>query len=187
MAELTCPACNGTLTPGTILCPNCGHFMIGDVPLPAIATPPAAASARAASDGHHQPEGGTGAGGVPCTTCGRQVNGTACDHCGTPVDDGAVLELPGGERLALAEGVEVILGRESREQAIAAALGSLDTVSRRHARVTLRGTEVEVADVESTNGTWLDGRRVGTHPVRRQLPVRIGLGQSVSVEIRGTR
>lgn len=187
MAELTCPACDGALTPGTMLCPSCGHFMAGDVPPPAIVTPPAAASARPAPDGHHQPERGTGAGNVPCTTCGRLVIGTACDHCGTPVDGGAVLELPGGERLALAEGVEVVLGRESREQAVAAALGPLDTVSRRHARVTLRGTEVEVADVESTNGTWLDGRRVGTHPVRRQLPVRIGLGQSVSVEIRGTQ
>ena len=51
----------------------------------------------------------------------------------------------------------LILGRGSRCDVVL----DHDTVSRRHAMIARAGDGWELSDLGSSNGTWLDGRRVG--------------------------
>jgi two-component system response regulator AtoC len=48
------------------------------------------------------------------------------------------------------------------------------SLSRQHARFTAKGGAVEVEDLESTNGTWVNGERVTRSPVALGDVVRIG-------------
>jgi pSer/pThr/pTyr-binding forkhead associated (FHA) protein len=47
-------------------------------------------------------------------------------------------------------------------------------ISRRHAEFRLDGRQVKVADLGSTNGTLVDGRRVSEAPLRDGSVVRVG-------------
>ncbi len=132
----------------------------------------------------------------PCVVCGEQNPGAgpSCAVCGSPLNrtssaesptgNGCSVILPGGTSFELTEGQPVILGRESPVAVIAGALAALDTVSRRHALVTLVGHQVELSDMGSANGTFVDSRQLGSVSVKRSLPVKVGLGRSVEVEIR---
>lgn len=51
---------------------------------------------------------------------------------------------------------ETILGRD---------LINTPDVSRRHARVVVEGDQVTIEDLGSKNGTWIDGRRITSHPL----------------------
>lgn len=51
------------------------------------------------------------------------------------------------------------------------------TVSRRHARLSARGTHWMIEDLESTHGTWVNGRRISAAVLRDGD--RIGLGSAV--------
>lgn len=73
-----------------------------------------------------------------------------------------------GQRVAL-EG-EVVIGRDAGCAVRLAA----DDVSRRHARVTPDGDGHVLADLGSTNGTWVNGREVETHRLRAGDVVRLG-------------
>jgi len=68
-----------------------------------------------------------------------------------------VLVSPEGDRrFALQDNVPLIAGRE-----LACALPILDPrVSRRHAEVRSRPTDVELTDLGSRNGTWINGERI---------------------------
>jgi pSer/pThr/pTyr-binding forkhead associated (FHA) protein len=55
-------------------------------------------------------------------------------------------------------------------------------VSRRHASLLIAGGAVQVTDLGSTNGTYLNGRRAEPVAVADlDGPVRIGLGQEVMI------
>ena len=56
---------------------------------------------------------------------------------------------------------------------------SLERVSRQHARIERRGDEFWLRDLDSTNGTWLAGRRIEQQPLRDGDTVRIGDAQLV--------
>jgi diguanylate cyclase (GGDEF)-like protein len=77
-----------------------------------------------------------------------------------------------GLRVPLAE--EVVLGRDP---ACAVALFS-DDVSRRHARISGDAAGHLLVDLDSTNGTWVNGREVRVH--RLQAGDRIRLGAFVA-------
>lgn len=51
-------------------------------------------------------------------------------------------------------------------------------VSRRHASISWRGLEVQVRDLGSSGGTWLDGRVVGADPVGMRLGAQLTIGAS---------
>ncbi len=69
---------------------------------------------------------------------------------GVPVD--GVYALEGAVRVGRGEGSDVVLADPS--------------VSREHAIVDVRGREAFVRDLGSTNGTFVNGRRVEKHPLR---------------------
>ena len=62
-----------------------------------------------------------------------------------------------GRRLRLDAGAALVIGRDSH---CGLTLASPD-VSRRHCRVELKGGEVVATDLNSTNGTYVDGKRIG--------------------------
>ncbi len=67
---------------------------------------------------------------------------------------------------------ELIIGRDQ-----AAVTLDDDQVSRRHARLEAAGGEATIEDLDSTNGTWLNGSRLEAGSVRVLLPgdeIRVG-------------
>ncbi len=67
-------------------------------------------------------------------------------------------------------GDEVTIGREAGS---AIAIGGRN-VSRQHARITRRGRGFLLSDLNSTNGTWVQGQRISTHMLRLGDTFRIG-------------
>ena len=80
--------------------------------------------------------------------------------------------------LSLPEGASII-GSASARSASSEPEGELTlshpSVSRRHARVVVRGDEVTLEDLGSSNGTWVEGRRVrSSSPVQAGSKLRFG-------------
>jgi hypothetical protein len=109
-----------------------------------------------------------------------------------PMPEPDQLEQPGPQRLQVAlrllgqllelppEGLE--LGRDAPRCASLPGLSDLHQVSRRHARVDWRGNVPFISDLQSRNGTYVNGERV-TEP-RPLLPgqtLRLGLDVEVQV------
>lgn len=91
----------------------------------------------------------------------------------TPVGP-AVLRLPDGAAIVIPpHGFPVALGRDPVFPD-ASAFDMFDNVSRRHATVWFDGTTISVKDNGSSNGTWVDGRRL--EPGTR---TEIGAGQQL--------
>ena len=61
----------------------------------------------------------------------------------------------GGE-FPLHKGREIVIGRSSELEMVLIE----DMVSRRHAAITVNGDELTIADVGSTNGTFVNGEKV---------------------------
>ena len=65
---------------------------------------------------------------------------------------------------------QIVIGRDP-----AAGLPILDeSVSRRHARITIEGREARLVDLASTNGTWVNGRRVSSQTLASGDRFRVG-------------
>lgn len=112
-----------------------------------------------------------------------------CDGCGASVPElsGAHVELvlPGGSVVELVEQSEIVLGRSSEHGVVANSLEELPGVSRRHARLRHRGDTLELTDLGSTNGTFVDD--VAAVPGRAwpaNRTVRIRLGASGLIQVR---
>src|ERR1700730_18358340 len=87
-----------------------------------------------------------------------------------------------GSRAGQSVGVtdELVIGRENADLTVDDA-----EVSRRHVAVRLKGGELEVEDLGSANGTFVDGSRI-------EDPVRVGGGAKIRIgktefEVRGVR
>jgi hypothetical protein len=65
------------------------------------------------------------------------------------------LQLPNGRALPAASGD--VLGRSG---GAALFFEAFQTVSRRHAKVDFRGGAWQIEDLQSTNGTWINGKRL---------------------------
>lgn len=130
-----------------------------------------------------------------CGTCGRLAPGAqqTCAFCGSPLTAAsssagagpAVLELPAGRRVRVDPDTTIVLGREAPNTEVCAALSSCDAVSRRHASLLIAGGVVQVTDLDSVNGTYVNGRRAEPTAVADlDRPVQIGLGQEVTIVLR---
>lgn len=109
----------------------------------------------------------------------RTVHGFGYAFCGTAFDEGTGAEagnfapfrlVHGNRKIPLSAG-ENILGRDPD----ASVHVDHASVSRRHARISVRGSEVVLEDLASHNGTFLGGRRIGS-PVELHDGDIIGLG-----------
>jgi DNA-binding winged helix-turn-helix (wHTH) protein len=109
----------------------------------------------------------------------RTVHGFGYAFCGTAFDEGTVAEagdfvpfrlVRGNRKIPLSAG-ENILGRDPD----ASVHVDHASVSRRHARISVRGSKVVLEDLASRNGTFLAGRRIDS-PVELHDGDIIGLG-----------
>ncbi len=89
---------------------------------------------------------------------------------GVPLLDRYLLDRD-GEEIALEPG-ENILGRD----ATASVLIDDGTVSRRHARITIAGGKAAIEDLGSKNGTFVNGKRLGTGPLSLAAGDQIQMG-----------
>ncbi len=78
-----------------------------------------------------------------------------------------------GQLLLLSEG-EHVAGREAECSLVIDAA----TVSRRHARITIQAGIASIEDLDSTNGTHVDGTRISS-PTRFSAGAKIALGSAV--------
>lgn len=82
-----------------------------------------------------------------------------CERAVEPQDDGAVLQIVvGGAEAELPEGETVVIGRDSSP--LGEALRSLDHISRRHLRIEHGEDGVWITDMGSSNGSYVEGRRL---------------------------
>jgi DNA-binding winged helix-turn-helix (wHTH) protein len=109
----------------------------------------------------------------------RTVHGFGYAFCGTAFDEGTGAEardiapfrlVRGNRKIPLSAG-ENILGRDPD----ASVHVDHASVSRRHARISVRGSNVVLEDLASRNGTFLAGRRIDS-PVELHDGDIIGLG-----------
>ena len=186
---VTCPSCArryrldptrlGGKASVTVRCPGCGVTSTVAVAQPDETGPPAAApAAGAASTTATIPSG-------EAPRAGDQTSRLAADAAllaepaevsvGEPV-------LPEGVRITLAvlegndsgkmfriEHPSVVIGRGEGDIRLDDA-----EVSRRHARLTVHGTRVVLHDLGSTNGTFLDERKISEAAIENRSEFRIG-------------
>jgi transcriptional regulator of acetoin/glycerol metabolism len=81
------------------------------------------------------------------------------------------------------DGLPVVLGRFPADDVFVV---EDDRISRRHTRITAKGSGVRVTDLESRNGTFVDGVRV-TDEVYARLPRILRLGQSLVLFVADVR
>lgn len=98
-----------------------------------------------------------------CPACAAPVHAGApfCGNCGTelapaPAQGGPVAELLGPDGLHHAVSGVVTIGRDEQNSFPIAD----PAISRAHCRLETRGDTVLLSDLNSTNGTWVNGRRV---------------------------
>jgi DNA-binding winged helix-turn-helix (wHTH) protein len=114
----------------------------------------------------------------------RTVHGFGYAFCGElsheagPIAEPLWWLLVAGRRYALAPG-ENLVGREPT----ATVLIDHSSVSRRHARLSVKGTDVVVEDLGSRNGTFVNGQRVDA-PLKLRDGDVIGLGP-VTIVVEG--
>lgn len=179
---MTTHECGAVVPEGAFLCPGCAMPVVdaGIVPAAVLAAGPAAARPEPA------PRPSTSA---TCPQCNVPVpdRATTCSFCGdpvgsTPVSAQLTLRMPDGSRIVLAAGTPVVLGRESPDPTVRASLAA-STVSRQHASVELHAEALVVTDLDSLNGTFVDGRQVSGSARLPLGPTTIGLGRSVQIHV----
>jgi len=176
-AALMCPSCGAAVAPPTTSAPTPAPWLVTAQPSPQ-------SEVRSEVDPETPPP-------AVCSAdwCRRPVpaDATACDYCGTPVAGRAPaptpeLALPDGTRLPLAG--RLLLGREADDPRVRASLAPFEGVSRRHAEVSWDGGALDIVDLETLNGTYVDGVRVHGHHrvlVARQVELRLGLSARVLI------
>ncbi len=97
---------------------------------------------------------------------------------------GVVLELPWGQVVHLGPHSSLLLGR-SPECPFSSEMP--DNVSRRHATIEVSSVGATVTDHGSSNGTWVDGRRLDVDvptPIGQTAHVRLGADPAVEIAAR---
>lgn len=192
MDTVTC-VCGASFPAGTAVCDRDGNFLNGGgisalsitstMPIVTAPTPTPTPPVPVTVAAPPAPEPPVASAPL-CTTCFEPLLSQPCPTCFPATAGGRAVVMPDGARFELRQGVALVLGREVEDDAVSRALEPFVIVSRRHVRLTLDGESVRVEDLGSTNGTFLDDRRLGSVPVTRPLPLTIRLGSSVRLEVR---
>jgi hypothetical protein len=141
--KVVCPSCGADNLPGTLFCVQCGTYLPSGGPLRTEPLPEHEDEGPARMRG----DGGDGEGAVVTINIEVDVLNT-------------------GRKLMLSADREILVGRLDAAHGIFPELdltadsGLEQGVSRRHARIYTRDSTCFVEDLDSTNGTFLNGERV---------------------------
>jgi FHA domain len=182
-ATMMCPA-HGPVIGEYCSTPGCFEVLrphIGEPP------PPAAAACQAPGCGMDlpcplHPEVPTNDGrGAARTAAAYVAASAAAPQLQSAVEDADQLQFPWGPVTVPADGL--IVGRDYGESC-GAQIDAYDNVSRRHARISVESGLVFVEDLDSTNGTTVNGGRITP---RQPTPVKagdvLGFGNRLNVAI----
>lgn len=188
MATVTCPNCATSISDTSASCPLCGATTpLPPTPSDASAAAATPSSAAASAPPDHsaatsqapdtapdsdgeshsearaaesEPDGGRVEEARRCRepSCEGTVppDATACPYCNTPLR-GWTVELPSGP---IEVGRTLRVGRDPTWSPLGTDLTPYEDVSRRHAVLRVVDDELQVEDVGSSNGTYLDAVRV---------------------------
>jgi hypothetical protein len=135
-----CPACNEENPVSEVICRVCMTDLTSVSPVPA-----GSGKTQAVSEDAAPPEKSGKDAAEPDLPSGRTFHSPAV----------LTLRLPDGRSIPVASGG--ILGRNGDAPIF---FQDFRTVSRRHAKVDLRGGTWQIEDLQSTNGTWVNGKRL---------------------------
>ncbi len=131
-----------------------------------------------------------------CPHCGADIpdiGNPVCVQCLRPLNDPAaaagglqqltvVVQFSSGE-VQVSSGQELVLGRDPVQSPVASTFSRFDNVSRRHATIGIDGGgQVWVRDERSTNGTFVNDRRLSPG---EQAPLRDGDSLRLAADARG--
>jgi hypothetical protein len=153
-----------------VFCPHCHRNLLEPAARP---SGPAPAPATAEASTWQCPRPGCGGTSVPV--------GEACPFCGTAAPTDRRLRLV-NERfeILLAGPGPWTLGREASDSP---QLATFERVSRQHASIAVQGDAYVVADMRSTNGTFVEGHRISDQPAPLPGGTTLRLGQSVELHV----
>jgi hypothetical protein len=183
MAAMICPT-HGAQADGLRLCPepNCFEFLTPEEPEPAPPQPVAGTCAEPGCgtsllDDGRCPVHAISLSGEVSAQLTRVEARPDAPSAATPV----ALEFPFG---AVGVGSEELrVGRSPDSGPLAARLGGYDNVSRHHARIWREGGELYVADLDSTNGTFVNDVEIPAYQPRR---LRVGDIVRFGADLRAT-
>ena len=95
-----------------------------------------------------------------CFLCGGALPTAAPAAAPEPKAISCSLLLADGRRVPVAEGILVTRGDPASVESSHVITVQTPTVSRKHAWLGVRGQNVELVDLNSTNGTYIEGRRI---------------------------
>ncbi len=182
MDTVTCGACGKEVPAEAVYCPKCARPVAATVSteLPSSAAAPAEGDA-ALFEGESR----------RCTApgCGQPLDAgeTVCGYCGEPVGGPApagasTLVLPWGEHV-IGDEDSLVLGRE--HPPFSAQLAAFPNVGRTHARIARSEGAMRVTDLNSSNGTYLDGRRIPPELPEELRPGQVlRLAATLEIEVR---
>ncbi len=127
-----------------------------------------------------KPGGAVAASGDPPTT--QKVKRVEATWTGADVPEAELLALPSGKRISVAvlQGADsgnifavdkpiVLIGRAEADIIL-----NDSEVSRHHARLEFKGLNVQLRDLKSTNGTYLNEQRISVTSLSNQSEFRVG-------------
>ncbi|MGA8744944.1 MAG: FHA domain-containing protein [Solirubrobacterales bacterium] len=183
MDIVRCGSCGEEVPAEAVYCPECARPVAAAVivELPETIPAPAEEGAVAGEDGPRR---------CAVPSCGQQLEAgeTVCGYCGEPVGGptpegpASALFLPWGTHVVREED-SLVLGRE--HPPFSAQLAQYPNVGRAHARIARSEGAMRVTDLNSTNGTFLDGRRIPPELPEELRPGQIlRLGGILEIEVR---
>lgn len=180
-----CPQCAMAVIPGEAFCDNCGAALLGSTPaaapaaaptLPYGGVPPQPSYPAPQPAPAQAPQSTGAASGSPLPATSPIVAPPAV-ATRTVLAPATLLVQHSGASIALPSAAEALLGRADAVSNFFPDLdmtphGALDRgVGRRHARLFVRGGQLLVEDLDSTNGTFLNTTRLAP---RQPTPLKAG-------------
>jgi phosphoserine phosphatase RsbU/P len=87
------------------------------------------------------------------------------------------MEVPGRPEVFALQTARILIGRRSDADVVL----SHRLTSRQHAHVIREGESWFVVDLQSTHGTWINGRRVERHPLKSKDRIRLGGPEGIEI------
>jgi len=179
---IQCSSCGHPNPPGTNFCEDCGAKL--SAPVPAGVAPTAAQPLFAQPGVMPAPAPMNVGGGTICASCGHPnpAGSTFCENCGNSLNSpvanpngfgAAGVPNQSGPRFIAASGAVIVfkpgmswlIGREDPVSGISPDIDltpydTEQTASRKHAQITINGSQVTLTSLTTTNWTRLNGQRL---------------------------